>query len=148
MNDDQLSPSAFLAPVLVLVVDDVRVVRNMTSRTLSEEGYRVFEAVDGVEALEVLELARGRVDVVLVDVIMPTLSGVDLARLILEKWPDQRLVYMSAYPAEVLVREGLRDTNVLFLAKPFTRPELIAMVRKATARGRHPNGEQQGASQS
>lgn len=148
MNDDQLSSSAFTAPVLVLVVDDVRAVRHITSRMLSEEGYRVFEAVNGIEALEVLDLARGRMDVVLLDVVMAELSGVDLARVILEKWPDQRVVYMSAHPAEVLVREGLQDTNVLFLPKPFTRQELVTMLRKAAARGRRKNGEQQSASQS
>ncbi|HEU4697579.1 MAG TPA: response regulator [Gemmatimonadales bacterium] len=117
----------------VLVVDDVRAVRRMTARLLSEAGYRVFEAAGASEALEVLELAPGRVDVVLVDVVMPARSGTDLVRVIRQRWPDQRIVFMSAHPAEVLAREGVRDPALPFLPKPFSREELLAVLRRARA---------------
>jgi two-component system, cell cycle sensor histidine kinase and response regulator CckA len=60
--------------------------------------------------------------------VMPDVGGVALARLIHEEWPAVRIVFMSAYPAEILVREGLDHPNVFFLAKPFTRSELMDKV--------------------
>ena len=118
----------------VLVVDDAAIVRRLAFRLLSEAGYRVFEAGGAAEALEVLSMAGGRIDVVLVDVVMPDVSGVDLARLVQEAAPSAVAVYMSAFPAEVMVREGLRNPSVLFLAKPFTREELLRAVGRAMAR--------------
>jgi two-component system cell cycle sensor histidine kinase/response regulator CckA len=117
----------------VLVVDDAGVVRRLSFRVLSEAGYRVFEAASAVEALEVLAMMRGRVDVVLVDVVMPEVNGVDLVRLIRNEWDSPAILFMSAYPAEVLAREGLKDLRVRFLAKPFTRDELLSGVERAIA---------------
>jgi two-component system, cell cycle sensor histidine kinase and response regulator CckA len=113
----------------ILVVDDAAVVRRLTFRLLAEAGYRVFEAGSAAEALEVLGMALGRVELVLIDVVMPEVSGVDLARMIREG-SQARIIFMSAFPAEVLVREGLRDPKVRFLAKPFTREELLDAVAR------------------
>jgi two-component system cell cycle sensor histidine kinase/response regulator CckA len=121
--------------VTVLVVDDTSLTRRIATRILSEEGYRVLEADGADEALEVLGEARGRVDLVLLDVVMPGGDGVVLTKSIRAEWPDQRLLYMSAYPAEILARHGLKDLNVPFLAKPFTRVELLTKVKSAL---RHP----------
>jgi two-component system cell cycle sensor histidine kinase/response regulator CckA len=121
--------------VTVLVVDDIRLARRIATRILSEEGYRVLEADGAEEALEVLSEARGRVDLVLLDVVMPEGDGVSLTKSIRAEWPDQRLLYMSAYPAEIMARHGLTDLNVPFLAKPYTRTELLTKVKAAL---RHP----------
>jgi two-component system, cell cycle sensor histidine kinase and response regulator CckA len=115
----------------VLVVDDAGVVRRLSFRILSEAGYRVFEAASAVEAIEVLAMLRGKVDLVLVDVIMPEVNGVDLVRLIRDEWESPAILFMSAYPAEILAREGLKDLRVQFLAKPFTRIELLRAVERA-----------------
>jgi len=136
---DDLHPP--LAGESVLVVDDVGVVRRAVFRFLSEAGYRVFEAASAGEALEVLSTARPAVQLVITDVVMPEVNGVDLVRLIREDWAGTRVLYMSAFPAEVLVREGLSHPNVLFLAKPFTRDELIAKVEEALRVPRR-NGEE------
>jgi two-component system cell cycle sensor histidine kinase/response regulator CckA len=117
----------------VLIVDDAAIVRRLAYRLLSEAGYRVFEAGGATEALEVLTMAQGRIDVVLVDVVMPEVNGVDLARLAREVAPRAVVVFMSAFPAEVLVREGIRDPQVCFLAKPFTREELLRAIAGALA---------------
>jgi DNA-binding NtrC family response regulator len=114
----------------VLVVDDAAIVRRLAYRLLAEAGYRVFEAGSAAEALEVMSMARGHVELVLIDVVMPEVNGVDLARMIREISPGARIVFMSAFPAEVLVQEGLRDPKVQFLAKPFTREELLATVAR------------------
>jgi two-component system, cell cycle sensor histidine kinase and response regulator CckA len=116
-----------------LVIDDAGVVRRLSFRVLSEAGYRVFEAASAVEAIEVLAMLRGHVDLVLVDVIMPEVNGVDLVRLIRDEWEAPAILFMSAYPAEILAREGLKDLKVQFLAKPFTRSELLQAAERALA---------------
>ena len=68
--------------------------------------------------------------------------GVDLARVIREQWPATSVLFMSAFPAEVLVREGLANPDVLFLAKPFTRDELIGRVSQALKQAGKRNGEE------
>jgi two-component system cell cycle sensor histidine kinase/response regulator CckA len=115
----------------ILVVDDQPSVRRMAHRLLSEWGFRVFEAESGEEAIEVLETARAGVQLVIVDVIMPLADGVQVTRAIQERWPGQRILFMSAHPAEVLARHGLTELNVPFLAKPFTRDELLTKVSEA-----------------
>ena len=70
----------------------------------------------------------------IVDVIMPTCDGVELVRLVHEEWPDQRILFMSAHPAEVLVQHGLQSLDVPFLAKPYTRHEIVAKVHQALDR--------------
>ena len=132
MDKDPSSPDVPLIRT-VLVVDDAGVVRRLSFRVLSEAGYRVFEAASAVEAIEVLAMLRGKVDLVLVDVIMPEVNGVDLVRLIREEWEAPAILFMSAYPAEILAREGLKDLRVQFLAKPFTRTELLLAVERAMA---------------
>jgi two-component system, cell cycle sensor histidine kinase and response regulator CckA len=127
----------FPAPATtILVVDDERISRRVAYRILSEEGYRVLEAENHLEAISVLGQARGRMDLVMIDVVMPECDGVELASQILEEWPDQRILYMSAHPAEVLVRHGLQSLDVPFLAKPYTRDEALAKVQEALERRR------------
>ena len=125
----------------ILVVDDERVSRRVAYRILSEEGYRVLEAENYPETISVLSQARGRIDLVMIDVVMPECDGVELARRVLEEWPDQRILYMSAHPAEVLMRHGLASLDVPFLAKPYTRDEALAKVREALERRQHAEGD-------
>jgi two-component system cell cycle sensor histidine kinase/response regulator CckA len=113
------------------VIDDQATVRRMAHRLLSEWGFRVFEAESGEEAIEVLETARAGIQLVMVDVVMPFADGVQVTRRIHERWPAQRTLYMSAHPAEVLAQHGLTELNVPFLAKPFTRDELLTKVNEA-----------------
>jgi two-component system, cell cycle sensor histidine kinase and response regulator CckA len=118
----------------ILVIDDQATVRRMAHRLLSEWGFRVFEAESGEEALEVMETARAGIQLVIVDVVMPLADGVQVTRRIRERWPGQRTLYMSAHPAEVLVQYGLSQLDAPFLAKPFTRDELLTKVSEALAR--------------
>jgi two-component system cell cycle sensor histidine kinase/response regulator CckA len=116
------------------VVDDEELARRIAFRTLSEEGYRVFEADGRDEAVQVLMEVGGRVDLVLLDVVMPRYDGVEVGEIIRALWPGQRLLYMSAHPAEVLAEHGLTDLDVPFLAKPYTRAELLGKVEEALRR--------------
>ena len=118
----------------VLVVDDEPISRRVAYRTLSEQGCRVLEAASAAETLDALRMMNRPVDLVLVDVVMPGTDGVELAEQIFAEFPDQRILFMSAYPAEVLAQRGLQDLRVLFLAKPYTRVELTAKVGEAMRR--------------
>ena len=132
-----MGSSEYGLPVVVLtvlVVDDRSMARRIASRILSEEGFRVLEADGMGEAVEVLAQARGRVDLVMLDVVLADGDGVKLARQIHDEWPDQRVLFMSGFAAEVLARHGLRDLDVPFLATPFTRSELLARVYGALDR--------------
>ncbi len=93
----------------------------------------MLEADDASEALDVLSQMRGRIDLLVLDVVMPGCDGVELGRQVTEHWPDQRILYMSGYPAEV-VRHGLPELNVPFLPKPYTRDQALAKVREALER--------------
>lgn len=118
-------------PLTVLVVDDEPLIRRLAYRILNAAGYRVFEASDGAEGLEVLRQAPGRIDLVIVDAVMPNVDGAVLSTEIFETWPTQRVLLMSAHGEEVFSRLGLRRMTAPFLAKPFTDEELLAKVDRA-----------------
>jgi DNA-binding response OmpR family regulator len=118
----------------ILVVDDRRYARRVAYRILSEVGYRVLEAEDGEEALDALHSISGRVDLLMIDVVMPGVDGVSLANQVWEQWPKMRILFMSGHAAEVLAQHGLVYLNVPFLAKPYTRDEVLAKVHQALER--------------
>ena len=122
--------------VTALVVDDERISRHVASRMLRELGLRVLEADGAEEALDVFRISQHPIDLVLLDVVMPETDGVELAEQILAHRPGQRIIFMSAHPAEVLSEHGLQDLEVLFLAKPYTMDELLSKVREAMAEER------------
>jgi DNA-binding response OmpR family regulator len=118
-------------PCTVLVVDDEPVVRRLSYRILNAAGYRVLEASDGAEALEVLRNVPHKIDLVIVDAVMPNVDGATLSTRIFDQWPTQRVLLMSAHGEEVFGRLGLRRMSAPFLAKPFTDTELLAKVERA-----------------
>ncbi len=115
----------------ILVVDDDANVRLIASRILGGWGFRIREAETAEEAFAVLLSTRDRPQLILIDVILPGADGVTLAEQIREEWPNQRVLYMSAYPAEVL-RAHRVDAPVL--PKPFTQEELLRQVEAALTR--------------
>jgi two-component system cell cycle sensor histidine kinase/response regulator CckA len=128
-------PAQFPPPyVTVLVVDDERISRHVASRMLRELGLRVLEADGAEEALDVFRISQQPIDLVLLDVVMPETDGAELARQILAHRPGQRILFMSAHPAEVLAEHGLQNLDVSFLAKPYTMDELLTKVRQAMDR--------------
>lgn len=119
----------------ILVVDDEPIVRGAVIRILGGWGFRVLEAETAEEAMAVLTTMAGeRPQLVIVDIVLPGDSGVELARQIRDEFPDQPILYMSAYPQDVLRGEGLTDT-VVFLPKPFTAEALIRAVEAALRQG-------------
>ena len=115
----------------ILVVDDDAKVRLIASRILGGWGFRIREAETAEEAFAALLSTRDRPQLILIDVILPGADGVTLAQQIQEEWPDQRVAYMSAYPAEVLLA---RQVDGPVLTKPFTQDELLRHVEAALSR--------------
>jgi DNA-binding NtrC family response regulator len=113
----------------VLIVDDEPMVRRFASRVLVEEGFGVLEAEDGASALELIHAAGIHPGVVVSDIVMPRLNGVQLLQALSIAWPDLPVILMSGYAAAELAERGI----VLpcgVLAKPFTPESLVAEVRR------------------
>jgi two-component system cell cycle sensor histidine kinase/response regulator CckA len=121
-----------LPPPTVLIVDDDAVVRRVVQGHLSAAGYRIFEAEDGHEALEVLE-RLGSVDLVITDIVMPRMDGPTFVEEVLRRRPSQPVLLISAYPAERAGPSGRLSHP--FLPKPFTRDELYAKITEAGRAG-------------
>jgi two-component system, cell cycle sensor histidine kinase and response regulator CckA len=112
---------------LVLLVEDEDGVRRVARRALEVHGFRVLEAANGAEALVIA--AQHPVRILVTDVMMPDLLGPAVAAAVHEILPGLPVLYMSGHADEV-VREGLLDPSVPFLAKPFTPSQLAARVRQ------------------
>jgi nitrogen-specific signal transduction histidine kinase len=128
-TDEPASAIVPLAPVSVLVIDDDPDVRAFIAAALEEQGYRVRQASDGREGLAALE--REVPDLVVLDFIMPGLSGADVARRILDKHPSQPILFVSGYSETEAVKRTAPDAQLL--AKPFRAEVLQRAVRRALA---------------
>ena len=117
----------------ILLVDDEPQVADLVMRALRDGGYTVLTASDGMEALDVLTAATGRIDLLLTDVIMPGMNGRELADRVRMLQPDIRVLYMSGYSDDAILRNGVEAATMQFLAKPFSMKALSAKVRDALA---------------
>jgi two-component system, cell cycle sensor histidine kinase and response regulator CckA len=113
----------------VLVVDDQESVRRLTRRILEYEGLAVHEACDGREALQLIELNATLIDLVVSDVVMPWLNGVELLNLLSVSYPSIPVILMSAYGHPELARLGVTAPCAV-LAKPFLPQLLMQEVRR------------------
>lgn len=118
----------------ILLVDDEKSLRKLQKRILAGAGYRILEASDGAMALRVAADAVGEIDLVLTDVEMPTLGGRGMVAELNELSPGVRVLFMSGYTDNEILRRGIGTAECGFLRKPFTAEELIAAVENALAR--------------
>jgi DNA-binding NtrC family response regulator len=114
----------------ILVVDDEAAVRRFVTRALHEEGFRVLEALDGHEALERVRAAQ--VHVIVSDVVMPRLNGVQLMQALAASHPRLPVILMSGYATHELAGMGIAAPCAL-LSKPFSAERLIEEVRRCLA---------------
>jgi PAS domain S-box-containing protein len=133
-SDAALTPEASGAELrgleTVLVVEDEAAVRKLASRVLTSRGYRVIVAADGQEALDTLARFDGGIDLLITDVIMPRVSGRELVDRVLPMRPDIKVLYLSGYTDDAVVRHGVLEEGVQFLQKPFTPDALARRVRE------------------
>ncbi|MEZ0333028.1 MAG: response regulator [Gemmatimonadales bacterium] len=112
----------------VLVVDDDSGIRSLVARVLERAGWLVVDAGDGAQALEILERGKVDIDLVLTDVSMPMLDGLELGRRIAGMTPPRPVLYMSSELPDALVSGRADRTIPPFLLKPFSMETLVTAV--------------------
>jgi two-component system cell cycle sensor histidine kinase/response regulator CckA len=127
----------------VLLVEDEEAVRSMVSKVLQNKGYKVLEASHGNEALEVCGKFEGPIHLMVTDVIMPQMSGRELAERLALMRPAMRVLYMSGYPDNTIVQHGVLEPGTAFLQKPFTINALELKVREILNSGPPGGGQTQ-----
>jgi CheY-like chemotaxis protein len=112
---------------MILIVDDEPVLRRLVSHVLTQAGFEVLEAENGETALEVARLCRGCLDLVVADVHMPVMGGLEFARDFRPRYPSTPILFISGRPEPAVLAEEL-------LAKPFEAEALVAAVQGLLAR--------------
>ena len=117
----------------ILLVEDEAAMRSVARKFLERSGYRVLEAETPERALELAEQHAGEISLVLSDVVMPRMSGRELAERLRARWPGMKVLYMSGYTDDGVLRHGTLESGVAFLQKPFGPRELAAKLKAALA---------------
>ena len=115
----------------VLIVEDDDNLRKFAQEVLLQHGYRVLDAENGEDALRVCKEYEGPIHLLLTDVIMPKMGGTELAERLQPLYPRMKVIYMSGYTDNTIVRHGVLSPELNFLEKPFTPKDLARKVRKA-----------------
>ena len=134
---EPLSPnkSNFLLPTIkrgsetVLLVEDEPAVRSLAQHVLEINGYKVLAAMDGEEAVRIAESHEGPINLLISDVVLPHLGGRSLAERLLTLRPQLKILFLSGYTNEAIVRYGVLDSDFAFLQKPFTTSALAQKIR-------------------
>jgi two-component system cell cycle sensor histidine kinase/response regulator CckA len=114
----------------ILLVEDDEGVREVATASLELHGYEVITAFDGKEALRIARSGREAIDLVVTDVVMPNVSGPELAHALHEEYPQSKVLFVSGYTRDSVLRDGLLDSSVHFLQKPYTPLTLAQKVRQ------------------
>jgi PAS domain S-box-containing protein len=134
-EEDAVQPDSAAQPAIghetVLLVEDDVAVRDFAAKTLSALGYTVLAVSSGKAALEQSAKFGREIDLLISDLVMPGMSGRDLAHRLAEKQPRLKVLYMSGYADERIAREASEEPRASFLAKPFSPTELEQAVRRA-----------------
>jgi hypothetical protein len=122
----------------VLVVEDQPEVRKYAAAALQAYGYRVIQAENAGEALALCERESERIDLILTDVVMPNISGKELANRLEQRWPGIKVLFMSGYTDNAIMQNGVLEEGAEFIQKPFSPDQLATKVREVLAASGHP----------
>jgi PAS domain S-box-containing protein len=114
----------------ILLVEDEATVRRLAREYLELQGYSVLEASDGAAALQISRVQKGPIHLLLTDVIMPGMTGRELATQLAKSRPDMKVMYMSGYTENAIGHNGMLDAGIVLLQKPFSLPTLRTKVRE------------------
>jgi two-component system cell cycle sensor histidine kinase/response regulator CckA len=114
----------------ILLVEDEKGVRELAREYLRTCGYQVVEAEDGHTALELAAMHAGSIDLLMTDVVMPGISGKELAERVKSQRPGIKVLYMSGYTDQSVVKHGILETDAVLLQKPFTMATLALKLRE------------------
>jgi CheY-like chemotaxis protein len=134
-REPSIRPPSDLTPVeaTILVVEDEEGVRRGVQRILKHAGYQVLVAADPAQAIAIVEDYQGKVDLLLTDVVMPMMTGAELAERVVVMRPGIKVLYMSGHAREALDTQQMRGQSVEFLQKPFTRQSMLEKVHGVLA---------------
>jgi two-component system, cell cycle sensor histidine kinase and response regulator CckA len=124
----------------ILLVEDEPALRAMVRSVLESKGYKVLEARHGEDALMVSELHRGPIDLLLTDVVMPGMSGRELAEHLVNAHNETKILYMSGYTDDAIVHHGVLASDMAFLQKPFSPDAVVRKVREVLDAAARPRG--------
>jgi CheY-like chemotaxis protein len=113
----------------ILLVEDDDALRRMVARVLRFNGYHVVEAANGEDALASWDRHADRFDMIVTDVVMPGVGGIEVARSLRERHPGLRVIYMSGYSQEAIGRQGTLQPDATWLSKPFSSRAFLVEVR-------------------
>ena len=113
----------------ILLVEDETVVRQLVAEILDTNGYTVLQAGDGPSALELLRRHTGQIDLLMTDVVMPGMSGPEVAQAVLAMRPGTQVLYTSGYTDSQIGHHGVLEPGIAFLQKPFSSDDLTRKVR-------------------
>jgi CheY-like chemotaxis protein len=114
----------------VLLTEDDDLVRKMIVRFLSKYGYRVLEAANGKEAMEISRQFRGTIHLLITDVIMPGMNGKELSERLRSERPDMKVLFMSGYTQNIIMQKGILPATIHYAQKPFSERTFALKVRE------------------
>ncbi|MFN2456228.1 MAG: PAS domain S-box protein [Pyrinomonadaceae bacterium] len=114
----------------VLLVEDEDMVRNLASEILKQNGFTVLEASGGEEAIQLCQNHKAAIDLLITDVVMPKMSGKDVAYKLQMVHPETKVLFMSGYTDEAIVHHGIVDSHIAFIQKPFSETTLTQKIRE------------------
>lgn len=130
MEDAEVPQGVHRGSETILVVEDEEAVCKLSCEFLSNRGYKVLAASDGLEALQVSEQYRGPIHLLLTDVVMPGINGQELARRLGPLRPEMKIMYIPGYTDNAIAQKFLVDPGTVFLQKPFPLDTLACKVRE------------------
>ncbi len=113
----------------ILLVEDEVMVRELAAEILKENGYKILESSRGEQALEISSQYKGKIELMISDVVMPGISGRELANLLINERPDMKVLFISGYSDEVVANQGNTEENFEFLQKPFVPDKFLECIR-------------------
>jgi two-component system, cell cycle sensor histidine kinase and response regulator CckA len=130
VNEGPLAKQARGGGETIMLVEDDDALRSLALKLLEDSGYKVLEASDPRAAIELSNGHKETISLLLTDVIMPVMSGNDLAMFLLSSRPEMKVLYISGYTGDVIARHGVLDPATHLLEKPFTRSTLLKKIRE------------------